>query len=230
MPLVPRLLRARMQAGHREADERLRTGGQVLVVCAQSATFTDPGEGLLHDPALRRHGETVDIICASDDLPSPACPLARPSNPLTGLAPVGTDPFQAWHRLSQWLQEELGHVPIPHVGGVDGQPQRNDDVVSLAPENLLAHVIAAPPFSTVFTDYVSLSPAEDCGSRSAARRTWARNSSWTCSKSPSSRQRRKFNQIGPPGTKSCGSCRQKQPVRGSYKREWTASRRSTRCG
>lgn len=73
-------------------------------------------------------------------------------------------PSQASIGGSQLLQHEAGSVSILHIGRVDPhahqQALRIDDQVPLAARDFLARVVASgPPFSVVFTDWESTTPA-----------------------------------------------------------------------
>jgi hypothetical protein len=73
------------------------------------------------------------------------------------------------------------------------QPEGIHEDVTLPPLDLLARVIAPdPPFSVVFTDWLSRMPALGWRCRPAAARTSPRSMSWMCCQVPSRRQRQKY--------------------------------------
>jgi hypothetical protein len=73
----------------------------------------------------------------------------------------------------------------------EDQPERVDDDVSLASLDLLATIVTAwPPFSVVFTVWLSMITALGVGSRPALLRTSSRRASWILSHTPARRQTR----------------------------------------
>jgi hypothetical protein len=75
----------------------------------------------------------------------------------------------------------------------DDQPDRIDNDVTFPSENLLAGVISAkPPFSVVFTLWLSMIPALGVDSRPASRRTSSRSESCIFCHTPLSWKLRKY--------------------------------------
>ena len=101
----------------------------------------------------------------------------------------------------------------------------------LASGNPLTRVITAgPPFSVVFTDWLSMIAALGVASRLATSRTRTRKASSTRSQVPSFRHFRKYHQTVPQGGKSWGISRQGMPPRSTYRMPLTTSRRSVVLG
>ena len=80
-------------------------------------------------------------------------------------------------RLLARLDQGKGLILILHPGARHLHDQevalRIDQHVALAPLHLLGEVKALqPPFSVVFTDWLSMMAAEGWGSRPARRRAW----------------------------------------------------------
>jgi hypothetical protein len=71
------------------------------------------------------------------------------------------------------------------------QPDRVYDEMAFPPLDLLACIVAAwPPFSVVFTLWLSMIAALGVGSRPALTRTCSRKASWIVSQVPLRRQMR----------------------------------------
>jgi hypothetical protein len=66
--------------------------------------------------------------------------------------------------MPQYIQQLHGPVGVLHTGRRDDhaeeQPEGIDEDMALAPLDLLASIVATdPPFSVVFTDWLSMTPA-----------------------------------------------------------------------
>ena len=112
----------------------------------------------------------------------------------------------------------------------DGQQQsyRVHGDVTLATHHLLTSIIATrPPFSVVFTDWLSMIAALGVGLLPSDCRTLGRSASWTPSQVPSSVHLRKYLYTVCQGGRSCGSIRHGHPVRSTYTMPLTTSRIST---
>ena len=73
----------------------------------------------------------------------------------------------------------------------EDQSERVDDDVPFTSLDLLATIVPAkPPFSVVFTDWLSIIAAEGVGSRPALTRTCSRKVSWIICHVPARRQTR----------------------------------------
>ena len=100
--------------------------------------------------------------------------------------------------------------------------------VALASGHLFAGVVAArPPFSVVFTDWLSMIAPLGVASRPSLSRTMGRSASSTRSQVPSLRHFRKYHQTVPQGGRSWGIIRQGIPPRKTYRMPFTTSRRCT---
>ena len=58
---------ANHQADHRDVDDGLARGRQVLIVLAEPALPPKPAEGALDNPSARKHFEPSDIVGSLDD-------------------------------------------------------------------------------------------------------------------------------------------------------------------
>ena len=167
---------------HRQVNHRLAAFRQRLVVLAQTTIAAEPSKGSLDDPTLGQNAEAGDIVAAFDDLQEPVAQFSRPLDQFSGISPIGPNSFQPRELPDQFGQHQLGPVAVLDIGRMhnDGQEQTQGvyDDVPLAALDLLAGVVAAgPPFSTVFTDWLSMIAAEGLGFRSAWPRTFWRRAS-----------------------------------------------------
>ena len=170
------------QVDHHDKDHGFTAGGEHLVVLAHPPIPADPAEGPLHDPTPRQDHKADDIIAALDDLQNPVSKRSRPFDQFARIATVRPDQLQASIPPTELAQHQLGSVAILNVRGMnnDGQnqSQRVDDNMPLATVDLLARVVAMrPPFSVVFTLWLSTIAAEGDFFRPADTRTLSRRAS-----------------------------------------------------
>ncbi len=167
---------------HDDKDHGLTAGYQHFIVLAHTAVSTDPSEGTFHDPPLGQYRKARNLIASFDDLQCPAADSLRPIDQLPGVATVGPDAFQSRVQASQLAKYQFGSVAVLNVGRMDhhrqDQTERVDDQVPLPTVHLLAGIVAArPPFSVVFTLWLSTMAADGDGFRPAAVRTFSRRAS-----------------------------------------------------
>ena len=167
---------------HSHVNHRFAAFRQRFVVLAQTTIAAEPGKGSLDDPTFGQNLEAGDIVAALDDLQDPVAQFSGPLDQFPGVSSIGPDQLQPGELSDHFGQHQLGPIAILDVGGVydDGQEQAQGvyDNVPLAALDLLAGVVAAcPPFSTVFTDWLSMIAAEGLGFRSAWTRTFWRRAS-----------------------------------------------------
>ena len=112
-------------------------------------------------------------------------------------------PTGAGEPVQQLGQDQLGYISI--LGYWRREPLRPKAGrgvhydVALASRHPFARVIASgPPFSVVFTDWLSMMAALGVASRPSLSRTTGRSASSTRSQVPSPRHFRKYHQIVPP--------------------------------
>jgi hypothetical protein len=137
-----------------------------------------------YDPALRQ-GHEARAIAAADDLQAPA---ARPGHRgRGGVAPVGAvgeDHLDEREQTPRRPKDRQDAVAVLDVGGMDRgaqeQAQRIDQDVPLLALDLLARVVARrvdarPPFSALFTLWLSTIAAVGLASLPACSRTWTKS-------------------------------------------------------
>ena len=169
------------QVDHRNADHGLTAFGECFVVFRQSPVSTEPGERPFHNPSFGQDFKGMDRG-SFHDLDGPATPSGRPVHEFARVPAVGEDDFQSSESSSQSFHQQLAAIAVLDVGRVhdqrQDQTQRVNDQMTLAALDFLARVVTArPPFSAVFTDWLSMMPAEGEGFLPAFRRTWARRRS-----------------------------------------------------
>jgi hypothetical protein len=206
--------------------------GQFFIVFAQPPTPPKPGQGALHYPPPRQHLKLVAVQRTLDDLKQPATEGACPLHKLSSISPVGPNQLEPRESPHQFRKHQLGSITVLDVGSVDHyrkqQSQGIHHNMALTARHLLARVVAArPPFSVVFTDWLSMIAALGVGSRPSISRTLGCKVSWMCSQVPSKRHLRKYHHTVPQGGKSWGNRRQGMPPRKTYKMPFMTSRRST---
>jgi hypothetical protein len=164
---------------HGQVNNSFAALGEGLVILAQAAVSSEPRKRSLDDPTLGQNYEPRYVVVASDDLQNPPAQFPRPFDQLTCITAVGPDQFQPTEVAFEQGQHELGSVAVLNVGRMDHdrqhQAQRVYDDMTLAAIDLLASVVSPrPPFSTVFTDWLSMIAAEGVGFRPSWIRTCRR--------------------------------------------------------
>ena len=170
------------QVDHRDSDHRLAAAGQHLVVFAVATVSAQPCESPLHDPPLGQHLESGDVVAAFDDLQKPAAQLLGPFDQLAGISSVGPDQLQPREQAGEFPQDQLGAVAILDIACMydnrNNQAEGIDDNVPLSAVDLLPRIVTVyPPFSVVFTDWLSMTAADGVDCLPAARRTCSRRRS-----------------------------------------------------
>jgi hypothetical protein len=170
---------------------------QHFIILAQPSVSPEPSERPLHHPSAGENRESPDIVISFNDFKGPSVGLFDPGNQLPSISTVRPDQSKSREAILQSSQDRLGSVTILLVGGMhdesDDQPDRIDNDVTFASEDLLASVISAkPPFSVVFTLWLSMIPALGVDSRPASRRTSSRSEPCTFCHTPLRRKLRKY--------------------------------------
>ncbi len=150
-------------------DEGAGGSVEVLVVLGEAPTAVDPGNGALHDPAPGQGLEALLARRAFDDLDFPRGGLHGPAQLFAAVGTVSEDRLQeAEEPARPAVEDQKGAVAVLQVGRVDGdgedQAEGVDEEMALLALDLLARVIARrvdarPPFSALFTLWLSITPA-----------------------------------------------------------------------
>ena len=182
---------------HRQENHRFAVLGKALIVLRESAVVIEPSERALDDPALGQQNESLHVICPLHNLQdtSTAHPF-DPENELSRIPSIRPDERERAEELVLlgFPQDEFCSVTILNVGSMDNElkdeTERINEDMPLASGDLLACIVPmlAPFFSVVFTDWLSIEPAEGSGFLPAFLRTFLRNSSCIRFHVPSSDQ------------------------------------------
>jgi hypothetical protein len=154
---------------------------EALPILGESSTAIEPSNRALDDPALRQHDKSLNLIGALDDfgleLGQDFCERSAKVRPLIG--GVGEEHFQEGLRSEQRCEQHDAAVAVLDVGGmndgVDQQAQRIYENVALLALDLLARIITmrvdpGPPFSALFTLWLSMMAAVGLASRPSCSR------------------------------------------------------------
>lgn len=154
---------------------------EVFPVLGQSAAAVEPSDGTLDNPTLGQHDEALGLIGSLDDLGfdpgEDAGQGAVKDRPLIGV--VGEQLSEKGEQAEQRCQEHAAAVAILNVGGGDDAVQeqalRIDQNMAFLALDQLARIEAVaidvrPPFSALFTLWLSMMQAVGLASRPAFSR------------------------------------------------------------
>ena len=153
----------------------------VLPILGEAATSIEPADSTLDDPALRLDDKALRVVATADDLGhevrhdiGDAVGEDRP-----GIGAVREQLAQEGELSEQGGQQQHASIAILHVGGgdqgVQQQPEFVDQDVAFLALDQLAGVEAMridrrPPFSALFTLWLSMMQAVGLTSRAACSR------------------------------------------------------------
>jgi hypothetical protein len=153
----------------------------VLPILGEAATSIEPADGTLDDPALRLDDKALCVVATPDDLGhevrhdiGDAVGEDRPS-----IGAVREQLAQKGELSEQGGQQQHAAITVLHVGGgdqgVQQQPELVDQDVAFLALDQLAGVEAMridrrPPFSALFTLWLSMMQAVGLASRAACSR------------------------------------------------------------
>ena len=158
--------------------------GNAFVVLAQSATPPQPRECSLNHPSARQYVKLVAIPGTPHDFKRPSRQLPHPLDQFSGVACVSPDQAHTPKSSFQFTYNQLRAISVLSVSGMHRHLQQQPcgihyDVL-LSTFDLLARVITArPPFSVVFTDWLSMIAALGVGFLPSVSRTSGRRVSLT---------------------------------------------------
>ena len=153
----------------------------VFPVLGKAAASVEPGDGPLNDPAFGFDDKAFGTIRAFDNLDHQAAHRFVGAVPedRSGIGAVGEQFAQERELSEQGGQQQDTAVAVLNVGGshprVQHQAQRVDQDVTLLTLGQLAGIKAVwvdtrPPFSALFTLWLSITQAVGLASRSACSR------------------------------------------------------------
>ena len=164
------------EADHGQFDHGLRDLGQLFVLPGQPPPAAKPTERPLRHPAAREEDEALGPGGAPDhDQGQPEQEAGEPGREPVVSAICEHDLEPRVEPL-QPAQQVTGTIGVLNVGGMDNDAEQQaggvDRDMPLAALDLLRRIPAArPPFSVVFTLWVSITAALGLGSRPSRSRS-----------------------------------------------------------
>ena len=164
------------EADHGQLDHGLRNLGQLFVLPGQPPPAAKPAEGSLRHPAAREEDEALGSGEALDhDQGQPEQEAGEPGRDPV-VSAIGEHHLEPRVEPLQPAQQIAGTIGILDVGGMDDNAEQQaggvDRDMPLAALDLLRRIPAArPPFSVVFTLWVSITAALGLGSRPSRSRS-----------------------------------------------------------
>jgi hypothetical protein len=160
-------------------QESERLAIEILPIFGEPATPVEPCDGAFDDPAFWQHNESVQFG-ALDDLDDPVTALGSDQRDARSLIPgVGEDPLNEGEQGPRALVEHgCRAIAILDIGGMNcnaqHQAERVYEKMALLALDLLSCVVAMrimrPPFSALFTLWLSMMAAVGLASRSSCSR------------------------------------------------------------
>ena len=190
------------QVYHRNVNPCLPGFRQFFVVFAESPTPAQPGQGALHHPPAGQYLKPVAVPIPAHHAQYPTTGGPSPRYQPPSVGGISPDDLEPGEPVQQLDQHQLGPISVLDVGGMNcyrqEQPGGIHYNVALAPRYLLPRIVAPrPPFSVVFTDWLSMMAALGVASLPSLSRTWLRSASSTRSQVPSARHFRKYHHTVP---------------------------------
>jgi hypothetical protein len=191
---------ANHEMDHRHLDHGFTGLRQPFVLFTQAPVAIEPATRALDDLALRDHDEPRDGVAAFGDLQADRSLRPQGPDPVhqrSGIGSIRPDVPEPPILVSEDVKELFRPIAILDAGSRhhhrQDQPEGIDQEMPLASLDLFARVIAAePPFSVVFTDWLSRIPALGWRRLPAATRTSPRRRSCLRCQVPSFRQRQQY--------------------------------------
>lgn len=154
---------------------------EVFPVLGETTTSTEPTDGAFDDPALGQNHEALGLIAAADDFGYQARQGVRQTimKHRPGVGAVGKQLLEKRELPEQRGQDHEAAIAILNIGGGDQRMQQqsqsiDENVALLALDQLAAikpvRINAVPPFSALFTLWLSMMQAVGLASRSACSR------------------------------------------------------------
>jgi len=170
------------QLNHRDVDHGLTGGGEIFVVLTQSPISSQPTESSFHHPTSRQHFKSCDIVAPPYNFQSPTGQAVKPSDQLSSIATIRPNQLESGKAIFDSVKQQLGPVSVLDVRRMNHhrkhQSHRVYEKMPLATVDFLACIVSArPPFSVVFTDWLSTIPALGSSCRPARCLTSRRRTS-----------------------------------------------------
>jgi hypothetical protein len=169
----------------------------LLVILAQAAIAAEPGECALDYPAPRQYGKAGALRPPDDDGTTAVQLLAGSVETGALVSAVAVDQAQSPQCPRDAFKQQRSPRLLLDVGGMHQHrqqvAQRVDQDVPLATLYALRRIPAArPPFSVVFTLWLSITAALGLASRPAASRAAMRSTASTSSHTPAAIHARRY--------------------------------------
>src|SRR6185436_19820297 len=155
---------------------------EILPILGEPSAAIELGNGALDDPAFGQDHKSADLIGTVDDfdveMRKNFCECLRKFWSL--ISAVGEQRLQKWKHAEQCRHHQNASIAILNVGrmndGVEQEAYCVDKNVPLLALDLLARIVpvrinARPPFSALFTLWLSMMAAVGLASRCARRDT-----------------------------------------------------------
>ena len=146
----------------------------------EPAATAEPSESALHDPALGQRLEARGLAALDDLQPPATCSGHRGRCRPALIGAIGKDDLDERKQPSRRAQERNRSIPVLNIGRMDHGHQKKgqcvDKNVPLLTLDFLARVVTArinvrPPFSALFTLWLSRIAAVRLASRPSCSRT-----------------------------------------------------------
>jgi hypothetical protein len=167
------------ELNHSNVEQIFTAVGTSLIIFAQTPIPSQPGKCSLNDPTPRQYLEPLDLLLAFYNLEDPTIHTLHPLNQFTCVTPIRPNQPQARKLLLDLLKNQPGSISVLDRGFVNhngqDQSQSIDQDVTCSARYLFPCIIATrPPFSVVFTLWLSIIAALGLISRPSALRTSSR--------------------------------------------------------
>jgi hypothetical protein len=158
-------------------QESERLAIEILPIFGQAPASVEPGDGAFDDPSFGQYDEGMQFV-ALNDFDDPVAALGGcQRSTRSAITRVCEDACDEREQSSRMLvEDEGGPVPILDIGrmhrGAQQQAERIYENVALLALDLLSRIVAMridarPPFSALFTLWLSMIAAEGLASRSS---------------------------------------------------------------
>ena len=153
---------------------------EILPIFGQAPTSIEPRDGAFDDPSVGQHDEGMELV-ALDDFDDPVAALrSGHCSARASITSFGEDAYNEREQSSRLLvEDERGPVAILDVGRMNGSTQQKAERiyenVALLALDLFSCIVAmridaGPPFSALFTLWLSMMAAVGLASRCSRSR------------------------------------------------------------
>lgn len=167
------------QADGGEGDHGLGDLREFLVILGEAPLASQPSKRSLNHPTARQNNETDGSSDAVNDDQSETKQETGEEHRKSIVGAVGEDGAKPTVERLDFLQQRPRAVGVLDIGGEDDDAQQQaggvDRYVAFAPPDFLARIVPTrPPFSVVWTLWLSMMAAVGLASRPSASRSMTR--------------------------------------------------------